>query len=72
MFIGDPLLNNATPEEWKWLTSPHERGNQNIGYTEPTIEERQELVRKFLKGTEPLPEVPDVSNLFSRIKTLSE
>jgi len=72
MFIGDPLLNNATPEEWKWLTSPHERGNQNTGYTEPTIEERQEIVRKFLKGSEPLPEVPDVSSLLSRIKTLSE
>jgi len=73
MFIGDPLLDNATPEEWKWLTSPHERGTRHTGYTEPTEEERQELVRKFLKiQPEPLPEVPDVASVLGRIKTRSE
>lgn len=72
MFVGDPLLDNATPEEWKWLTSPHERGTRNTGRTEPTEEERRELIRKFLREAEPLPEVPDVSGLLSRIKTRSE
>lgn len=73
MFIGDPLLNNATPEEWKWLTSAHERGTQHTGYTEPTQEERRELVRKFLKmEPEPLPEVSDMASVLGRIKTRSE
>jgi len=72
MFIGDPLLENATPQEWEWLTSAHERGTRNTGYTEPTREERRELVRKFLKmEPEPLPDVPDVAGILGRIKTRS-